>query len=33
MIRVVSGGKLRYFSFYTWALGAAVVVYALLVSR
>jgi undecaprenyl-diphosphatase len=30
MIRVVSGGKLRYFSFYTWALGAAVIVYAIL---
>ncbi|MDR2088956.1 MAG: undecaprenyl-diphosphate phosphatase [Clostridiales Family XIII bacterium] len=30
MIRVVSIGRLRYFSFYTWALGAAVIVYALL---
>jgi undecaprenyl-diphosphatase len=30
MIRVVSIGKLRYFSFYTWALGALVVAYALL---
>ncbi|MDR2133249.1 MAG: undecaprenyl-diphosphate phosphatase [Clostridiales Family XIII bacterium] len=30
MIRVVSIGKLRYFSFYTWALGAAAVAYALL---
>jgi undecaprenyl-diphosphatase len=30
MIRVVSIGKLRYFSFYTWALGAAVILYALL---
>ncbi|MDR2771057.1 MAG: undecaprenyl-diphosphate phosphatase [Clostridiales Family XIII bacterium] len=29
MIRVVSTGKLRYFSFYTWALGAAVIAYAL----
>ncbi|MDR2354666.1 MAG: undecaprenyl-diphosphate phosphatase [Clostridiales Family XIII bacterium] len=29
MIRVVSIGKLRYFSFYTWALGAAVIAYAL----
>jgi undecaprenyl-diphosphatase len=30
MIRVVSTGRLRYFSFYTWALGAAVIAYALL---
>jgi undecaprenyl-diphosphatase len=29
MIRVVSGGKLRYFSFYTWIVGAAVIVYSL----
>ncbi|MDR3295738.1 MAG: undecaprenyl-diphosphate phosphatase [Clostridiales Family XIII bacterium] len=27
MIRIVSGKKLYYFSFYTWALGAAVVAY------
>jgi undecaprenyl-diphosphatase len=30
MIRVVSIGRLRYFSFYTWALGAVVIAYALL---
>jgi undecaprenyl-diphosphatase len=30
MIRVVSIGRLRWFSFYTWALGAAVIAYALL---
>ncbi|MDR2296375.1 MAG: undecaprenyl-diphosphate phosphatase, partial [Clostridiales Family XIII bacterium] len=29
MIRVVSLGRLRCFSFYTWALGAAVIAYAL----
>jgi undecaprenyl-diphosphatase len=28
MIRVVSIGRLRYFSFYTWILGAAVIAYA-----
>jgi undecaprenyl-diphosphatase len=30
MIRVVSKGKLRYFSFYTWIVGAAVIAYALI---
>jgi undecaprenyl-diphosphatase len=30
MIRVVSKGKLRYFAFYTWAVGAAVIVYSLI---
>ncbi|MDR1135292.1 MAG: undecaprenyl-diphosphate phosphatase [Clostridiales Family XIII bacterium] len=29
MIRLVSGKKLYYFSFYTWIVGAAVVAYAL----
>jgi undecaprenyl-diphosphatase len=30
MIRVVSSGKLRYFSFYTWIVGAGVIVYSLI---
>jgi undecaprenyl-diphosphatase len=30
MIRVVSSGKLRYFSFYTWIVGAAAILYSLI---
>ena len=29
MIKIVSGKKLSYFSYYVWALGAAVVIYSL----
>lgn len=29
MIRIVSGKKLKYFSYYVWLLGAAVIVYSL----
>ena len=30
MIKIVSNKKLTYFSFYTWALGIAMVIYAVL---
>jgi undecaprenyl-diphosphatase len=29
MIRIVSLGKLRYFAFYTWAVGIAVIIYSM----
>lgn len=32
MIRIVSGKKLYYFSFYTWIVGACVVLYALILA-
>lgn len=31
MIKVVSDKKLKYFSYYVWALGAAVIIYSLIV--